>query len=196
MRVIGLTGGVATGKSTVARILGERGIPVVDADVAARAVVAPGSDGLAAVVDAFGEAVLLPDGGLDRRAMRDIVFADPAARRTLEAITHPRIAAAMAAELASLAAAGTPLAFVEAALMVETGSYKHYSALWVVSCSASRQLARLMARDRVTEGAARAIVAAQLPLADKEAVADVVIRNDGTYDELAAAVGAALDRAG
>lgn len=184
MKVFGLTGGIATGKSTVSRLLQERGAVVVDADQVARQVVAAGSDGLAAVAAAFGTEVLTPDGSLDRRAMRDRVMSDPAARKTLEGITHPRIFAAMSARLQQLAADGTEVAGVEAALMVETGSYKMYPWLIVVSCAPETQVARAMARDDQTEDQARAVLAAQLPLADKEAVATWVIRNDGTLEAL------------
>jgi dephospho-CoA kinase len=192
VRVIGLTGGVATGKSTVARLLRERGVPVVDADAAARAVLEPGQPALADVVRAFGPSVLGADGRLDRPAMRARIIADPATRRTLEAITHPAIAARVRAELASLAADGHALAFVEAALMVETGSYRLYDAVWVVTCAPATQLARLMTRDGADEAGARGLIAAQLPLAAKEAVAEVLLRNDGSEADLTVAVERAL----
>jgi dephospho-CoA kinase len=192
MRTIGLTGGIATGKSTVARLLRARGVPVVDADQAARAVLQPGAPALAQVVAAFGPEVLTADGHLDRAAMRARIAADPDARRTLEGITHPAIAAHVLGSLAALAADGAPLAFVEAALMVETGSYRRYDALWVVTCAPETQLARLRARDGGDEATLRGLVAAQLPLAAKEAVADVLIRNDGDEAALAIAVDAAL----
>lgn len=190
MQVIGLTGGIASGKSTVARLLRERGVPVIDADLAAREVVEPGQPALAALVGAFGEEILDAAGRLDRAAMRARMTADPEVRRRLEAITHPAIRARIGEQLAALAAAGGEVAVVEAALMVETGSYRMYPVLVVVSCDPELQLRRVMARDGVDEAAARAIVATQLPLAEKERVATHVIRNDGSIEALEAAVDA------
>lgn len=189
MQVIGLTGGIASGKSTVARMLREEhGLAVVDADVAARTVVEPGSDGLDAIVEAFGAEVLDESGALDRAPMRRRIAADPRARARLESITHPRIRAEVARRLGRLAEEGRPVAVVEAALLVETGNYLQYGALWVVSCSPELQIERLMERDGMTEPEARRMLGAQLPLADKEAVADVVIRNEGSLEDLAARV--------
>lgn len=186
--VFGLTGGIGTGKSTVARQMRALGVPVLDADLAAREVTAPGSAGLAAIVDAFGPTALDATGALDRAAMRARIVADPGARAQLEAITHPRIADALQREMAALAAAGAHLAGVEAALMVETGSWRRYASLVVVTCSPETQLARVMARDRCSREAAAAIVAAQLPLADKVALAHHVIVNDGALADLEAPV--------
>ncbi len=191
MKTVGLTGGIACGKSTVAALLRARGLPVVDADRVARDVVAPGSDGLAAVVARFGPDVLLPGGGLDRPKLRGIVSADPAARADLEAITHPRIRDGVVGWLGAQAAAGAPIAVVEAALMVETGSWRLYDALLVVACRPDTQLARAMARDGMTEAAARQWLAAQLPVGDKVAVATATLWNDGAEADLPAA----LDRA-
>jgi len=192
MRTIGLTGGIATGKSTAARVLRELlGVPVIDADQVSREVSAPGSEGLAEIVAAFGEGVLTADGALDRSALGARVMADEDARRRLQAITHPRIRAAMLEQLMALAQAGHPAAAVEAALLVETGSYKLYDALWVVSCAADTQLARLMARQGIGEAEARRWIDSQLPLAEKEAVATHVIHNDGDLAGLEAAVRAA-----
>lgn len=188
MLVIGLTGGIATGKSTVAALLRDRGIPVVDADLAARAVVEPGQPALRAIVEAFGPAALLPDGRLDRAAMRARIIADPSARKTLERITHPAIAAWIADELQQVRERGAPVAFVEAALMVETESYRAYPQVWVVACDPATQLARLTARDGMSVDDAQKLIATQLPIHDKVAVADVVIHNDGTPEELRAEV--------
>lgn len=188
MKTFGLTGGIGTGKSTVARLLRERhGVPILDADQVAREVVAKGTDGLAAVVDAFGPQVLDADGNLDRARLRAIVMADPDARRTLEAITHPRIFQVMGAWVAAQAASDAPLVGIEAALMVETGSWRMHDALVVVSASPEVQIARVMARDGVTEAQARSVLAAQLPMADKERVATFVVHNEGTMEELVAA---------
>jgi dephospho-CoA kinase len=180
MRLIGLTGGIATGKSTVARMLAARGAEVIDADQVAREVVAPGTPGLARIAAAFGPGALLADGGLDRAGMRARIAADPAARATLEGITHPLIAGAIAARIAALADARVVV--VEAALMVETGSYRMYPDLLVVTTDPAIQRARLLARDGA---GADALIASQLPLAEKERRATWVIRNDGDAGALA-----------
>lgn len=191
MKTVGLTGGIATGKSTAARVLRELGAPVIDADQVSRDVTAPGSTGLAAVVEAFGAGVLAADGGLDRKALGAIVMSDADQRKRLEGITHPLIIAAMMTRLRDLALAGEPAAVVEAALMVETGSWRSYSELWVVTCAPETQLQRLMARNAHSREAAERWIGSQLPLADKEAVATRVFRNDGDVEALRAAVTAA-----
>jgi dephospho-CoA kinase len=187
-RVIGLTGGIASGKSAVAGMLRDLGAPVIDADLLAREVVAPGSDGLAAIRDQFGPDLLDETGALDRQKMGDLVFRDPEARRKLNAITHPRIAAASQREIARAAADGHRHVVYEAALIVENGLQSWMHALIVVSVPESVQRARLMARDQIDEQAARARIAAQLPLADKVAVADYVVDNSGTLDATRARV--------
>lgn len=184
--IVGLTGGIASGKSTVGRIFRELGVQVVDADLVAREVVAKGSEGLAEVVRAFGEGVLAHDGSLDRKKMGEIVFADPEKRKRLEAITHPRIAARSMAALAALARRGDAYGVYEAALLVENGSHRMMAALVVVAASAETQLRRVMARDGLTEREARARLVAQLPLEEKIAVADHVIWNDGDHAALRA----------
>lgn len=184
MKVVGLTGGIATGKSTVAGFLRDLGVPILDADQLAREVVEPGQPALARIIEAFGPDVLTSEEKLDRAAMRRRVAHDPAARASLEAVTHPAIRQAMADKLLRLAEAGHPAAVVEAALLVETGSYRAYPALVVVTCDPAVQLERLLARDGTSEADARAIIAAQLPLAEKEAVATHVIRNDGDLEAL------------
>lgn len=189
-RVIGLTGGVATGKSTVAALLRARGVPVIDADQVSREVTAPGSPGLAEVVAAFGAGVLTEAGALDRKALGAIVFADPVARARLEAITHPRIGAAISAWIE----AQRGPCVVEAALMVETGSWRRYDDLLVVSCPPGLQRSRLMAREAIGPEEADRRLAAQLPLAQKEALASVLVWNDGDAGQLAAAVDAAWAR--
>ncbi len=191
MKTIGLTGGIATGKSTAAAMLRELGAEVIDADQVSRDVTAPGSPGLAAVVEAFGEGVLAADGALDRKALGALVMGDPAARKRLEGITHPLIGATIMGRLKALADAGEPAAVVEAALMVETGSWRLYSELWVVTCAPEIQLARLMARQGFSAEEARRWIASQLPLAEKEAVATRVLRNEGALQALRAQVEAA-----
>jgi len=180
---IGLTGGIASGKSTVSGFFAERGIPVVDADQLARQVVAPGTDGLAAVVDAFGDDVLLADGGLDRKRLGSIVFDDPRARRRLEAITHPRIAAAGAEAIQRLQADDPPYLLYDAALLVESDRHRLFPALLVVAARPETQVARLVARDGISEAEARRRVESQMPLEDKIEAATWVIWNEGTRED-------------
>jgi dephospho-CoA kinase len=177
MKTVGLTGGIACGKSTVASMLRARGVPVVDADVIAREVVAEGTEGLALVTARF-PGVARP-GGIDRGALRDLVSRSEEARRDLERILHPLIGERIVQSLADLAQAGAPLAFVEAALMIETGTYRRYDAVVVVVASLDVQLQRLMARDGMREEDARRFIATQMPLEEKKKVATVVIDNDG-----------------
>ena len=181
--IVGLTGGIGSGKSSVARIFASEGVPVVDADQVAREVVEPGTEGLAEVVKAFGADILDEGGRLDRAALGARVFSDPAARARLEEILHPRIALASMARFAELARAGHSYAIYEAALLVENGSHRMMSALVVVTASEATQIARVRARDGLDEDAARARIAAQLPLADKVKVADYVIENEGSLEE-------------
>jgi dephospho-CoA kinase len=193
MRVVGLTGGIATGKSTVARLFRAWGAEVVDADQVARDVVAPGTSGFSAVVAAFGPGVVAGDGALDRAALRARITADAADRHTLEAITHPAIREQIATRLAALAARGVAVAFVEAALMVETGTWRLYPEIVVVTTTPELQLARLLARDGTTEADARRLIATQLPLAEKERVATHLLRNDGSAAALEAAARVVFD---
>jgi dephospho-CoA kinase len=183
IRVFGLTGGLASGKSTVAARFLARGVPVIDADQLAREVVAPGSPGLAAVVEAFGIEVLRPDGSLDRAKVADRVFHSAEDRRRLNAIVHPRIGALTLAYTQKLAGRGEPVACYEAALLVENGIADAFRPLVVVAVPEKAQVARAVARDRCTEEQARARIAAQRPLADKVAVADYVIVNDGSRED-------------
>lgn len=187
-KIYGLTGGIACGKSTVARLFESLGARVVDADQLAREVVAPGTPGLAAIVATFGEEMLDEHGALDRKRLGAVVFADPEKRRALEAITHPRIAAAGMQRLMELSSGDAPYLLYEAALLVEGGTHKNFPGLIVVSTSPELQLARLMARDASSEEEAKARIAAQLPLREKEALADHVIFNDGDLNHLRAAV--------
>lgn len=189
LRVFGLTGGLGSGKSTVAARLRQRGVPVIDADALAREVVAPGSPGLAEVVAAFGAGVLR-DGGLDRARVANIVFGDPAARQRLEAITHPRIQALRDTRLAELTAAGEPLACYEVPLLFERGLDSSLRPVVVVSVPEPVQIERARRRDQATEAMVRARLDAQLPLAEKAARADYVIDNSGSL----ATTEAATDR--
>ncbi len=186
MRVIGLTGGIATGKSTFSALLRARGAPVVDADALARAVVEPGTPALSEIVRAFGPALLRPDGTLDRKRLGERVFADPTARRRLEAITHPAIRGAMVSETLLLAAEGHALVFYDAPLLYEVGLDSILDAVVVVWAPADVQRRRLVERDGLSPAEAEARLAAQLPVDDKAARADVVIENAGAEGELGA----------
>jgi dephospho-CoA kinase len=186
VRIVGLTGGIASGKSTVARLLAERGVPVVDADALAREVVAPGTPALAAIAARWPSVVR--GGALDRKALGAIVFADPVEREALEAIVHPAIAAEADRRLAALEAAGASIAVYEAALLVERGLDQGLDALVVVALPAEEQVRRLVARDGIAEAEARARVEAQAPLAEKLRRADYVIDNTGSLEDLRARV--------
>lgn len=180
MRIIGLTGGIASGKSTVSAMLRELGARVLDADEYAREAVTPGSQGLAEVAAAFGPDVLRPDGSLDRARLGRIVFADEAARKRLNAIVHPRVREAMAADIDRARAEGLPAIVLDVPLLFEGGLDAICDETWVVSVDPATQLARLRARDGSNEAEARARVAAQMPLVDKVARATAVIDNNGT----------------
>jgi len=184
VRVVGLTGGIATGKTTFAEALRARGVPVVDADALARAAVAPGTPALAEIARAFGPGLVAADGGLDRKAMAALVFADPEARRRLEAITHPAVRRAMAEETARLAAAGHPLAFYDTPLLYEVGLDRLLDSVVVVWAPAAAQRARLAARDGLHAADADARLSAQLPIDEKAARADFVVENAGAPGEL------------
>lgn len=187
--VVGLTGGIGSGKSTVARhFAGELGVPVVDADQVAREVVEPGTPGLAAVLEALGDDLVDADGRLDRAALGQRVFADPAKRKTLESILHPRIAARSMERFAALAAEGHAYVLYEAALLVETKRHDTFAALVVVAVDPDTQLARVMGRDELSKEEAQARIDAQLPLSEKVAVADYVIDNSGTLEQTQARV--------
>lgn len=194
MQVWGLTGNIACGKSAVEAVLKDAGLPVIDADVVARAVVQPGGPALAAIAEAFGSEVLLPDGSLDRPALGRIVFSDPARRRALEAITHPAIGAAIATQVLEFASQGHKHAVVSAALMVESGSWRNYAGLIVVTCPPPEQLRRLRARDALSEEEARARIASQLPQEEKASFASTIIDNGGDRDATRAQVEAWVER--
>jgi len=188
VHVIGLTGGIGSGKSVVAAVAREFGHPVVDADEVARRCVAPGTPGLEAVVRRFGDEVLGPDGSLDRARLAGIVFADVAARRDLEAITHPRIRAGIADDLAALRARvpSPPLAVLEHPLLVETGSHTTVDTVVVVEAALPLRLQRLVELRGMRAADARARIAAQTDDQARRAVADHVLFNEGSLADLRA----------
>ncbi len=178
--MIGLTGGIASGKSAVGRMLEDLGAAVVDADQLAREVVEPGTPGLQEVVAAFGRDVLDGEGRLARGRLGERIFADPGERRRLERILHPRIA-----ELARqrLAAVRGRLAVYQAPLIFETGREGEFQGVLLVDCDPELQLARLRVRDRLEEADARARLAAQLPAAERRRRATWVVDNSGSLDD-------------
>jgi dephospho-CoA kinase len=178
---IGLTGGIACGKTTVANLFAALGVPIIDTDLIAREVVAPGTPLLAQVAERFGPTVLAPDGSLDRRELRSRVFADPAERRWLEELTHPAIRDLTDARCN--AAAG-PYSIVAIPLLVETGGAARFDRVLVVDCEPELQLARLLARDGMTREEAQRMLAAQATREERLAVADDVIRNDADIASL------------
>jgi dephospho-CoA kinase len=187
--LVGLTGGIASGKSTVSRQLAELGCHLIDADRLARAVVAPGEPALQAIVEAFGAEMLRPDGTLDRARLGALVFADPEKRKRLEAITHPAIQARRQAALAELAAQGYDgLVVQDAALLIEVGGAAYVDRLVVVYAAPAVQRERLMRRDHLDAEEAERRLASQMPLAEKVRLADYVIDNSDSPEETAAQV--------
>lgn len=193
-RLVGLTGGIASGKSTVTRMLRAHGLIVLDADLLAREVVEPGRPALAEIAETFGPEVIAPDGTLDRAALGRRVFGDDAARARLNAITHPRIAMETASRIQGLRESGEVVVVYDAPLIVENRLHHGMNLLIVVAVTPQTQLQRLMGRDGLSEEAAEARLAAQLPLSAKVAVADVVIDNDGSLEATQDQVTALLER--
>jgi len=181
--LVGLTGGIGSGKSTVSGMLAERGAVIIDADDLARRAVEPGTPGFQKVVEAFGPEVVRDDGSLDREAVAARVFADPEARMTLESITHPEVFRLYHAEVDRYRDTDQVVVF-DAPLIVEAGAAEGFDVLVVVSASEQEQVSRLVADRQMNEQDARARIAAQFPLEKKEEVADVVIRNDGSIENL------------
>lgn len=174
---IGLTGGIASGKSTVAAMFAERGAEVIDTDDIAHELVAPGGAAIDAIAERFGESVIARDGGLDRRKMRQRVFADAGERRKLEAILHPKIRAIALKRAAETTA---PYVIFVVPLLFETGFSRLVDRSLAVDCPESLQIERVVARDRVSEDEARAVIASQMTRADRRAAADDWIDSSGS----------------
>jgi dephospho-CoA kinase len=185
IRIIGLTGGIATGKSSVARFFQERGAVVIDADQLARYAVEPGSRGLERVVELFGHDILTPDGLLDRKQLASLVFADPGKRILLEGILHPEIKKLAEAQITYAAECGQRVAFYMAPLLIEAGVTDRVDEIWVVTVRPEVQLERLMRRDGIDRSEASQMIASQMPLAEKEKFGSIVIDNSGTPEETA-----------
>jgi len=188
---IGLTGGIASGKSTVADLFAELGITVIDTDIIAREVVEPGQAALAEIRDAFGESVLQDDGSLDRAVMRQLIFSDDSARERLESILHPKI---QSETLRQADAARGDYLLIAVPLLVESALREQMDRILVVDCDESVQIQRLLDRDTETEDQARRILAAQASREQRLAIADDVIENNSTLAAIAAQVTAMHDR--
>jgi dephospho-CoA kinase len=187
--LVGLTGGIATGKSTVSEMLRGLGAEIIDADRLAREVVEPGQPAFKQIVAEFGAGIVGADGALDRKKLGAIVFADPERRKRLEALTHPAIRARFQARLDELAAQGFEgLVFFDAPVMIESGNYKHMDRMVVVVTDEATQMARLRARDGTDDAEGRRKIASQMPLAEKAKLADHVIDNSGDREATAAQV--------
>lgn len=183
LKIIGLTGGIGTGKSSVADFFKQRGILVIDADELSREAVFPGSPGLCQVVKEFGETVLLPDGTLNRAILRQQIFTDPQKRLRLENILHPEIRRLGDLKIRQAVHDGHDVLIYMAPLLLETGGADRVHEIWVVTLNPQTQLKRLMQRDNIPEHEAEKIISAQMPLKEKESKADLLINNNGTMEE-------------
>jgi len=182
--LVGLTGSIATGKSTVSAMFAHQGARVIDADLLSREVVMPGQPAYARILEEFGSQIFQDDGSLDRKALGAIVFADPARRKRLEEITHPAIGARQQRILSVLDEEGFEgIVLWDAALLFETGGVSKMDKVVVVFADPDTERRRLMARDGLAEADARARIASQMPIAEKALLADHVIDNSGTREE-------------
>lgn len=179
--VIGLTGGIGSGKSMATDYLHSRGITIVDADIAARVIVEPGKPALEDIVTAFGENILQDNGTLNRAALRQIVFADPAQRQRLEAITHPRIAQEI---LRQLSGSASPYTILVSPLLFESGQYRFAQRTLLIDAPENTQRQRASARDKVSEEQIAAIMSAQMSREERRKRADDIVMNDGDLPAL------------
>ncbi len=189
--IIGLTGNIGTGKTTVLQMLARLGADVIDADALAHQVIAQGTPGWQAVIDAFGPDILQPDGEIDRARLGQIVFRDPAALKRLEAIVHPAVGVEIERRIRESRA---PVVVIEAIKLIEAGMHTRGDALWVVTAEPEQQVQRLVAQRELSEAEARQRMAAQPPASAKVALADTVIDNSGTPEETWAQVQRAWDQ--
>ena len=186
MLLVGLTGGIGSGKSTVAGLLERRGAVILSADAFAREAVAPGTRGFRRVVELFGPEIVGPDGDLDRAAIAAAVFADPGRRAALEAVIHPEVRRRIAEGIQGEAGSDR-VVVVDSPLLIETGAHEHFPVVVVVATSPATQIDRLVDRG-MDEADARARLEAQMPLEDKRRVADVILDNEGDLADLEAQV--------
>ena len=193
MKLIGLTGGIASGKSTVAAILRRLGAAVINADELSREVVQPDREGWREIVDAFGADVLQPDRAIDRQKLRKIIFDDPEARKKLEAIIHPRVRALAEERIREHGAAGYEIVVYEVPLLFEVKLHHWLRPVILVASDVATQKKRIQERDHLTESEAAKHIAAQMSLEEKRRLADYVIENDGSLEDLELRVRAVLD---
>jgi dephospho-CoA kinase len=191
---VGLTGGIGSGKSSVSRLLASYGAVVVDADLIAREVVAPGTPGLAAVVEEFGPSVLLPDGSLDREAVGRVVFGDPARLAALNAIVHPLVGERWRELEESAEREGAAVVVHDVPLLAENDLGSQYDEVVVVDCPVETQVERLVEQRGMSESDARARIAAQATREQRLAVATQVVHNEGSLEDLGAQVAALWER--
>jgi dephospho-CoA kinase len=196
MRVIGVTGGIGSGKSAVTDYLLEKGRAVIDADVLAREVVAVGSEGLADITARFGSGVLLADGSLDRKGLAARVFSDDSARTALNAMLHGRIDRRMRDLLALYREAGAEAVFLSVPLLIETGMHGRVDAVWLVDADDEERVRRIVLRDGLRPDEARMRLAAQMSSAEKMQYASEVLNNSGAISDLRLAVDALLEKYG
>ena len=189
MFIVGLTGGIGSGKSAAAAIFSDLGVTVVNADIVAREIVEPGSDALAQIANHFGQDILLPDGGLNRALLRHKVFTDPSERAWLEQLTHPLIGMRIAEQLDGYPLEGKPpYRILESPLLLETAQRELTQRILLIDVSEQVQIERTMQRDNNNAEQVKAIIAAQLPRDKKLKLADDIIENNGTLNELQQAV--------
>ncbi|MBI9015262.1 MAG: dephospho-CoA kinase [Clostridiales bacterium] len=182
-KVIGLTGGIASGKSTVSNYLKSKSIPIVDADIVSREVVMPGSKGLQAIVDTFGKDIL-EENHLNRKALRELVFNDEEKRLKLNRILHPIIHDEIQKQIQALKDNNEPIIIFDAPLLLENNLKYMVDELWLVSTSVEKQIARLIKRDNMTLETAESIISKQMPLIEKERLSDVILDNNSTVEAL------------
>jgi dephospho-CoA kinase len=194
VKLIGLTGGIASGKTSAASILKRLGAAVVDADALAREVVEPDREAWREIVATFGADILQTDRSLDRQKLRAIIFSDPAARKTIEAIIHPRVRALAQKRIAEHAAAGDGIVVYEVPLLFEGNLHEWLRPVILIACNVTVQKQRLQHRDGLDAAAAQKHIDAQMSLEDKRRLADYVIENDGTLEDLERKVRAVLEQ--
>ncbi len=182
-KVIGLTGGIASGKSTVSNYLKSKSIPIVDADIVSREVVMPGSKGLQAIVDTFGKGIL-EENHLNRKVLRDLIFNDEEKRLKLNRILHPIIHDEILKQIQVLKDNNEPIIIFDAPLLLENNLKYMVDELWLVSTSVTKQIERLINRDNMTLESAKSIISKQMPLTEKETLSDVILDNNSTVEAL------------
>ncbi len=182
MKIIGLTGGIATGKTTVARMLADLGAEIIDADQLSRDAVLPGSPVLEGIRKLFGERSLMPDGRLNRKELRDLVFSVPEKRKQLEAIIHPAIRSLALEKIASARQMGAKVTVYMAPLLIEAGATDRVDEIWIVTLKPELQIERLMRRDHCDRETAKSIIDSQMPIQEKEKFARVLIDNSADLD--------------